>query len=103
LAAKIGARRKSSLKLVLPLSMMVSPGLSNGTRFSIICSVVLPDGNIIQMARGAGSGGDQRRQIVGTYGAVFLELADGVVATIVDDDAVPMASPALGHAGAHAS
>ena len=50
--ARAPARRTSSLKLVLPPSMIVSPGLIRPASFAIVSSVILPAGSMTQTVRG---------------------------------------------------
>ena len=46
------ARRTSSLKIVLPPSMIVSPGVIRPASSPIVSSVILPAGSITQTVRG---------------------------------------------------
>ena len=100
-AASSAWRRTSSWKLVLPPSMIVSPGSRCSSSSAICASVASPAGTMIQTARGFSSAAtssaienDARRALAGDLRRLLRR-------PVVDDDLVAVADQPADHVRPH--
>ena len=94
-------RRTSSWKLVLPPSMIVSPGSRCSSSSAICASVASPAGTMTQTARGFASAATSSAIENDGLRALAGDLLGLLRRPVVDDDLVPVADEPADHVGAH--